>query len=75
MKINSHDYRVKPEKKLTLAEWPTIGKPVCESKKKYHALLADHVDASIMTGPFRIAAEPAPWVRRQGQPGKVGAKV
>jgi hypothetical protein len=27
MKINSNDYRVKPDKKLKLAEWPTIGKP------------------------------------------------
>ena len=44
MKINSNDYRVKPEKKLKLAEWPTIGKPVCDSKKKYHSLLADHVE-------------------------------
>jgi len=44
MKINSNDYRVKPEKKLKLAEWPTIGKPVCDSKKKYRSLLADHVE-------------------------------
>ena len=44
MKINSHDYRVKPEKKLKLAEWPTIGKPVCDSKKKYRSLLSDHVE-------------------------------
>ena len=43
MKINADDYRVKPEKKLRLAEWPTIGKPVCDSKKKYHSLLPDHV--------------------------------
>ena len=43
MKINSNDYRVKPEKKLKLAEWPTIGKPVCKSKKQYRELLAEHV--------------------------------
>jgi len=43
MKINSDDYRVEPEKKLRLAEWPTIGKPVCDSKRKYHSLLSDHV--------------------------------
>jgi PPK2 family polyphosphate:nucleotide phosphotransferase len=44
MKINSNDYRVKPEKKLTLAEWPTVGKPVCKSKKQYHELLTKHVE-------------------------------
>jgi PPK2 family polyphosphate:nucleotide phosphotransferase len=44
MKINSNDYRVKPEKKLKLDEWPTLGKPVCKSKKEYHKLLAEHVD-------------------------------
>jgi len=44
MKINSNDYRVKPEKKLKLAEWPTIGKPVCKSKKEYHKVLEDHVE-------------------------------
>jgi PPK2 family polyphosphate:nucleotide phosphotransferase len=44
MKINSNDYRVKPDKKLKLAEWPTIGKPVCDSKKKYHSLLSHHVE-------------------------------
>ena len=44
MKINSNDYRVKPDKKLKLAEWPTIGKPVCKSKKEYHKVLEDHVE-------------------------------
>ena len=44
MKININDYRVKPEKKLNLAEWPTIGKPVCDSKTKYHSLLSHHVE-------------------------------
>ncbi len=44
MKINSDDYRIKPEKKLKLEEWPTVGKPVCKSKKEYHQLLADHVE-------------------------------
>ncbi len=39
MKINSNDYRVKPGKKFRLDEWPTLGKPICESKKKYHELL------------------------------------
>jgi PPK2 family polyphosphate:nucleotide phosphotransferase len=44
MKIKSDDYRVLPEKKVKLDEWPTLGKPVCKSKKKYHELLADHVE-------------------------------
>ena len=44
MKINSDDYRVKPGKKVKLDEWPTLGKPFCKSKKKYHELLDDHVE-------------------------------
>jgi PPK2 family polyphosphate:nucleotide phosphotransferase len=43
MSINSSDYRVKPEKKLKLAECPTLGEPVCKSKKHYHELLTEHV--------------------------------
>ena len=44
MKINSNDYRVPPVKKVKLDEWPTLGKPLCKSKKKYHELLQDHVE-------------------------------
>ncbi len=44
MKNNSHDYRVPHGKKLKLDEWPTIGKPVCESKKQYRDLLEEHVE-------------------------------
>ncbi len=44
MKINSHDYRVPHGKKLKLDEWPTIGKPVCKSKKQYRDLLEKHVE-------------------------------
>ena len=44
MKINSNDYRVKPGTKVKLDEWPTLGKPFCTSKKKYHELLDDHVE-------------------------------
>jgi PPK2 family polyphosphate:nucleotide phosphotransferase len=44
MKINSADYRVPQGKKVKLDEWPTLGKPICESKKKYHELLDDHVE-------------------------------
>ncbi|MDQ2946887.1 MAG: polyphosphate kinase 2 family protein [Acidobacteriota bacterium] len=44
MKIKSHDYRVPHGKKLKLDEWPTIGKPVCKSKKQYRDLLEKHVE-------------------------------
>jgi polyphosphate kinase 2 (PPK2 family) len=44
MNINSTDYRVKPEKKLKLSERPTLGKPVCKSKKQYHETLTKHVE-------------------------------
>jgi PPK2 family polyphosphate:nucleotide phosphotransferase len=43
MKINADDYRVKPEKKVNLDEWPTVEKPFCDSKKKYREMLAAHV--------------------------------
>jgi len=44
MNMNSDDYRVQPDKKVKLDEWPTLGKPICKSKKKYRELLADHVE-------------------------------
>jgi len=44
MKIDSNDYRVRPGKKVKLSEWPTIVKPVCESKKAYQKLLEEHVE-------------------------------
>lgn len=44
MKINSMDFRVRPGKKVTLREWPTIVKPFCKSKKRYQQLLREHVD-------------------------------
>ena len=44
MKIDSNDYRVRPDKKVKLDEWPTIGKPFCNSQKKYKELLSSHVD-------------------------------
>ena len=44
MKIKSDDYRVKPGKKVDLDEWPTIEKPLCESKEKYQKMLAAHVE-------------------------------
>jgi PPK2 family polyphosphate:nucleotide phosphotransferase len=44
MKIDSNDYRVKPDKKVRLEDWRTIEKPICNSKEKYQELLAGHVD-------------------------------
>ncbi len=44
MKINSNDYRIKPDKTVKLAEWPTLGKPICASKKKYREGLGEHVE-------------------------------
>ena len=46
MKINSKDFRVRPEKRLNLKEWPTMVKPFCKSKKKYQKLLGEHVEES-----------------------------
>jgi type II secretory pathway component PulM len=43
MKINSKDFRVRPGEKVQLKEWPTIVKPVFESKKEYQKLLEQHV--------------------------------
>ena len=44
MKIDSKDFRVRPEKKVKLKEWPTIVKPFCKSKKRYQELLGEHVE-------------------------------
>jgi PPK2 family polyphosphate:nucleotide phosphotransferase len=44
MKINSHDFRVQPGKKVDLSHWPTVVKPVCKSKKAYEKLLQKHVE-------------------------------
>ena len=43
MKINSSDFRVRPRKKVNLAKWPTIVKPVYETKRNYESLLQAHV--------------------------------
>ncbi|MCX6538466.1 MAG: polyphosphate kinase 2 family protein [Acidobacteria bacterium] len=43
MKIHSKQFRVQPGDKVTLREWPTIVKPFCKSKKRYHAVLGEHV--------------------------------
>jgi PPK2 family polyphosphate:nucleotide phosphotransferase len=44
MKIDSNNYRVRPEQKVKLGQWPTLEKPFCDSKKKYEELLAEHVE-------------------------------
>ena len=43
IKIKSKDFRVRPEKKVSLKSWPTRVKPVCKSKKRYQKLLEEHV--------------------------------
>jgi hypothetical protein len=43
MKIDSKDFRLRPEEKIKLKDWPTIVKPFCESKKDYQALLGEHI--------------------------------
>ena len=44
MKINSKDFRVRPGKKLSLSDCPTIVKSFCKSKKRYQKLLEEHVE-------------------------------
>jgi len=44
MKINSHDFRVSPGKKVKLGDWPTTVQPFCKSKDEYKNLLDKHVD-------------------------------
>jgi PPK2 family polyphosphate:nucleotide phosphotransferase len=44
MKIDSKDFRVGPGEKVELKEWPTMVKPFCPSKKRYHKLLREHVE-------------------------------
>ena len=43
MKITSDSYRVVHGKEVKLDELPTIGKPICDSKKQYRKLLDEHV--------------------------------
>jgi PPK2 family polyphosphate:nucleotide phosphotransferase len=42
MKFRSDDFRVTPGKEVNLAKWPTIIKPVYESKRDYKRLLQEH---------------------------------
>ncbi len=43
MKIDPKDFRVPPEKKVDLHDWPTAVKPVFKSKKQCQRLLEKHV--------------------------------
>jgi PPK2 family polyphosphate:nucleotide phosphotransferase len=43
MKIKLKDFRVKPDEKVELKEWPTIGKPFYKSKAQYQQILGEHV--------------------------------
>jgi PPK2 family polyphosphate:nucleotide phosphotransferase len=47
MKIDPKDFRVPARRKVTLSEWPTIVKPFCRTKKRYHRLLGEHVEGLI----------------------------
>jgi len=44
MEIKVEDFRVPGGKEVSLKQWPTRVKPVCESKKAYEKLLAQQVD-------------------------------
>jgi PPK2 family polyphosphate:nucleotide phosphotransferase len=43
MKISSKDFRVREGEDVDLRKWPTLVKPVYDSKEQYHALLGEHV--------------------------------
>jgi PPK2 family polyphosphate:nucleotide phosphotransferase len=43
MKIDSKDFRVREGDKVKLKKWPTLVKPVYESKEQYEEMLQDHV--------------------------------
>jgi PPK2 family polyphosphate:nucleotide phosphotransferase len=44
MKIHSKDFRVPPDKKISLKNWPTKVKPIYKSKKQYQKILSEHVE-------------------------------
>jgi PPK2 family polyphosphate:nucleotide phosphotransferase len=44
MKIDSKSYRVLPDKKVDLSEWPTIVDPYYDSKEQYKDLLQQHME-------------------------------
>ena len=44
IEISSKDFRVPPNKKVDLSEWPTVVAPFCKSKQKYEELLHQHME-------------------------------
>ena len=44
MKINSKEFRVPAGKKVSLKKWPTLVKPVYQSKEQYQKLLREQVE-------------------------------
>jgi PPK2 family polyphosphate:nucleotide phosphotransferase len=44
MNIDSKDFHVRADEKVTLSEWPTKVKPFYKSKKRYKLLLEEHVE-------------------------------
>ena len=44
MKIDSKSYRVPPDKKVDLSNWPTIVNPYYDSKEQYKDLLQQHME-------------------------------
>lgn len=44
MKIDPEAFRVKPGKKVKLANWPTRIKACYKSKKQYKEILGEHVE-------------------------------
>jgi PPK2 family polyphosphate:nucleotide phosphotransferase len=44
MRIDSNEFRLRPEKKFKIKEWPTSVTPFYDSKKEYKELLEGHVD-------------------------------
>jgi len=43
MTINTNTYRVPPDKKVNLGDWPTIVAPYAKSKKEYKDVLCEHM--------------------------------
>ncbi len=42
-KIDTKDFRIRPDKKVNLKNWPTKVKPMYSSKEEYKAILEKHV--------------------------------
>lgn len=42
-KIDPEDFRVHPNKKINLKDWPTLVKPACDAKTDYKEILQEHV--------------------------------